>query len=70
MTGLIRFAATPAGGTRLVVELTYRPRHTDLGEAIHALTTQSRQEQIRADLRRASFYIESLPTITVPQPAA
>src|SRR5437773_920854 len=29
MTGLIRFAATPAGGTRLVVDLTYRPRHTD-----------------------------------------
>ena len=59
-SGIIRFAATEKG-TRLRVEIVYTPGETDLGEAIRALATQSREHQIRDELARAAFYIESLP---------
>jgi len=64
-TGVLRFAATPAGGTRLAIELTYVPADTGLSDALHAIATQPRQEQIRADIERAAFYIESLPSLDV-----
>lgn len=69
-TGVIRFAATPEGGTRLTIELTYRPRRTGLGDALHALTMPRRESQLRGDLQRAAFYIESLPAPAIELPAA
>jgi len=64
MTGLIRFAAGPNDSTRLTIELTYAPRDGGLGDALHALTSRPRQQQILAELQRASFYMESLPATT------
>ena len=70
MTGLIRFAAGPNDSTRLTIELTSAPRDGGLGEALHALTSRPRQQQILAEIQRASFYIESLPPAQTTNSAA
>jgi uncharacterized membrane protein len=59
--GLIRFVAKDAASTQLTIELSYRPRETGFNEALHALAVPRREDQVRADLERAAFYIESLP---------
>jgi uncharacterized membrane protein len=60
-TGVIRFAAAPDNRTRLTLDLTYFPQENRFAEALHAIASRPRQEQLLAELRRASFYIESLP---------
>jgi uncharacterized membrane protein len=60
--GLIRFAPTPAGGTRLVVEIRYDPGHTGFADAVRALVDVPREEQLRGDLSRANFYLRAGPT--------
>jgi uncharacterized membrane protein len=69
-TGLIRFAASPSASTRLTIELTYLPRDNRFSEALHALATRPRQEQLLADIERASFYIESMPAKSARDSAA
>ena len=59
--GVIRFAPTATGGTRLQIQVDYDPRHTDLGDAIRALLNTPRTEQVEADLARANFYLSALP---------
>ena len=59
--GVIRFAPTATGGTKLQIQVDYDPRHTDLGDAIRALLNTPRTEQVEADLARANFYLSALP---------
>jgi len=59
--GVIRFAPTATGGTKLQIQVDYDPRHTDLGDAIRALLNTPRTEQLEADLARANFYLSALP---------
>ena len=59
--GVIRFAPTATGGTRLQIQVDYDPCHTDLGDAIRALLNTPRTEQLEADLARANFYLVALP---------
>jgi uncharacterized membrane protein len=66
--GLIRFAPTATGGTKLQIDLQYEARHTGLTDAIHALLSTSREEMLRHDLARASFYLRSLPAGAFPSP--
>ncbi len=54
--GLIRFAPTARGGTRLQIQVEYDPRDTGLADAIRALFDTSRERQLEADLARANFY--------------
>ena len=56
--GLIRFAPTPSGGTRLQIQIDYDPRTTGFGDAVRALFDISRERQLEADLARANFYIK------------
>ncbi len=69
-SGVIRFAAAASGGTRVTVELTYLPRPSGVSDALHALAAQPREQQIRADLAGASFYLESLPSATFTRGSA
>jgi uncharacterized membrane protein len=66
--GLIRFAPTASGGTKLHIDLQYEARHTGLTDAIHALLSTSREDMLRKDLARASFYLRSLPPGAFPSP--
>lgn len=59
--GLIRFAPTPTGGTRLQVEIRYDPGHTGFADALRALVDIPREEQLRGDLSRADFYLRARP---------
>jgi uncharacterized membrane protein len=59
--GIIRFAASPSGSTRLTIELTLLPNDNGFAEALRALAARPRQKQLLAEIERASFYIESLP---------
>jgi uncharacterized membrane protein len=59
--GLIRFAPTPSGGTRLQIQVEYDPRDTGLADAIRALFDVSRERQLEADLARANFYFTTQP---------
>jgi uncharacterized membrane protein len=72
--GLIRFVAKGAAATQLTIDLSYRPRETRFNDALHALAVPRREDQVRADLARAAFYIESLPRLEVvadaPSPPA
>jgi uncharacterized membrane protein len=67
MSGVIRFAATPNNSTRLTLDLTYVPQDNRLAEALKAMAVRPRTKQLLAELRRASFYVESLPP-TPPTP--
>lgn len=60
--GLIRFAPTAAGGTRLQIQIDYDPRMTGLADAARALLDVSRERQLEADLSRANFYIKGQPS--------
>ena len=59
--GLIRFAPTASGGTKLQIQIEYDPRHTGLADAIRALFDVSREQQLEADLARADFYFTTRP---------
>jgi uncharacterized membrane protein len=59
--GTIRFTSLPGGATRLSINIRYAPHHTDMGDALHALATQSRQAQLSDELAHVAFYVESLP---------
>jgi uncharacterized membrane protein len=59
--GLIRFAPTPSGGTRLQIQIDYDPRTTGFTDALRALLDVPRERQLEADLSRANFYIEGQP---------
>ena len=69
-TGVIRFASNGDDKTRLTIDLTFLPRDGGLAEALRTLASRPRQEQLLGDIRRASFYIESLPTTTTRVTAA
>jgi uncharacterized membrane protein len=60
-SGVIRFATTGPRSTRLTIEASYVPGTTGLGEALHAIVSQRREDLVRADLQRVAFYVESLP---------
>lgn len=64
--GVIRFAPTATGGTKLHIDLQYEARHTGLTDAIHALLCTSREDMLLHDLARASFYLRSLPDDAFP----
>ncbi|HKO15522.1 MAG TPA: SRPBCC family protein [Gemmatimonadaceae bacterium] len=59
-SGTLRFAPTSTGGTRVEIEVCYDPAHTRLAQAVRALMLQPREEQLRADLERANFYLRSI----------
>lgn len=59
--GLLRFAPSDDGGTRLQVELTYTPHEMPLGDALLAIATAPLQEQLERDLARLGEYIEHEP---------
>jgi uncharacterized membrane protein len=59
--GVLRFSPTDTDGTRLQIELHYDPLRTGLTEALRALLDTPREVQLRADLDRANFYLQSLP---------
>ena len=61
--GLIRFAPTSSGGTKLQIQIEYDPRHTGLSDAIRALFDVSREQQLEADLARANFYLTARPRV-------
>lgn len=61
MSGLVRFTPGGADRTRLDVELEYRPRHTSLNDALHAMIAPKQRRQLRDDLHHLRFYLESLP---------
>jgi uncharacterized membrane protein len=65
--GLIRFAPTPTGGTRLQIQIDYDPCVTDLSDAVRALVEAPREEQLEADLVRANFYLQAQPPAAEPQ---
>lgn len=62
--GLIRFAPTPTGGTRLQIQIDYDPGGTGFADAVRALLDVSRERQLEADLSRANFYIEGQPPLS------
>lgn len=64
--GLIRFVAKGVDSTQVSIEVSYRPRETRFNDALHALAVPRREDQVRADLERAAFYIESLPRSEEP----
>jgi uncharacterized membrane protein len=53
-SGLMRFAPLSPTETRVDISLTYRPQHTDLGEAIRALMSSSNVKRLRSELSYAS----------------
>lgn len=59
--GLIRFAPTPAGATRLQIQIDYDPRTTGFSDALRALLDISRERQLDAELSRVNFYIKGQP---------
>jgi uncharacterized membrane protein len=59
--GLIRFAPTPSGGTRLQIQIDYDPGTTGFTDALRALLDIPREQQLEADLSRANFYLEGQP---------
>jgi len=61
MSGLVRFTPIGAERTRLDVELAYRPKHTTLNDAVHAMLAPKQRRQLRDDLHHLRFYLESLP---------
>ena len=62
--GLIRFAPTATGGTRLQIQIDYDPQMTGFADAVRALLDVSRERQLEADLSRANFYIKGQPANT------
>jgi uncharacterized membrane protein len=60
--GLIRFAPTPSGGTRLQIQIDYDPCTTGFTDALRALVDIPRERQLEADLSRANFYIKGQPS--------
>ena len=64
-SGLLRFTPLSAAKTHLDVSITYRPKRTDLGDAVHALLEARPSRQLHTDLEHARFYLESLPEVTV-----
>ncbi len=60
-SGLVRFAPTSDGGTRVDVQIDYEPGTTTVDDALHALFDVPSEEQLRADLDRVSFYLASEP---------
>jgi uncharacterized membrane protein len=60
-SGLVRFTPGDHGGTVVEVHLDYEPGATSLSDALRALIDVPREQQLRADLDRASFYLEALP---------
>lgn len=61
MGGLVRFTSLGPERTRLDVELEYRPKHSTLNDAVHALLAPKARRQLRDDLHHLRFYLESLP---------
>jgi uncharacterized membrane protein len=64
--GVIRFSPTESDGTCLEIDVHYDPLHTGLAEAVRALLDTPREQQLRADLERANFYLESQPALPPP----
>jgi uncharacterized membrane protein len=60
-SGLVRFAPTADGGTRLDLQIDYEPGSTSVDEALQALFDVPSEEQLRADLAHASFYLAAEP---------
>jgi uncharacterized membrane protein len=63
---VIRFSPTESDGTCLEIDVHYDPLHTGLAEAVRALLDTPREQQLRADLERANFYLESQPALPPP----
>lgn len=64
-TGLVEFEAAPYGrGTRVTVELAYKPPAGKLGAAVAKLLGQDPDKQVREDLRRFKQLMETgeIPT--------
>lgn len=53
-SGLMRFAPLSPDATRVDVTLTYRPKQTELREALRALMSPSNSRRLRSDLAHAS----------------
>ena len=60
-SGMVRFAPSPDGGTRLNVQIDYEPTSTSVDEALQALFDVPSEKQLRSDLSRVSFYLSSEP---------
>jgi uncharacterized membrane protein len=65
--GVLRFSPTDTDGTRLEIDVHYDPLRTGLTEALRALLDTPREVQLRADLDRANFYLQSLPAPAPPE---
>lgn len=59
--GLIRFAPTASGGTRLQVQIDYDPGTTGFADAVRALFDVSRERQLEAELSRVNFFMKGQP---------
>lgn len=60
-SGTMRFAPLSPKDTRLDLALTYRPGHTGLTEALHALVAPTNTRLIRTELVNASDALSRLP---------
>ncbi len=63
LAGVIRFTPLTSARTRLDIDTSFRPMHTDLGDAVRALMSPSAEERVRSGLEHLRFYVESLPRI-------
>lgn len=73
MHGIVRFVSLGSGGTRVDLDLAYRPMRTGLSDALYALVSRQPAEQLTAALDQARFYLESLPAAVIesaPGPAS
>ena len=68
-SGLMRFYRLAPNATRLDVAITYRPRQTALGEALHALVAPSNVTRVKTELAHASQELSTAaPTARVLPP--
>jgi uncharacterized membrane protein len=67
MRGIVRFSPIGTGGTRIDVDISYRPARTAFNEAVLSLLHRRTDATLTDVLERLRFYLESLPRV-IPSP--
>ena len=67
MKGVVRFTSMSPTRTRVTLQIAYRPAHTGLSDAVHAMFARRPSTGVAQALDHARFYLESLPAATIDE---